>query len=204
MYCSGWIFINGSDRINWRWCILISKEEWIGFHSAVQKVASNIEKRVWQDIYLLLVSVATEILIMHSPYIKHRTLISFFCVCLKVFRPQPLGCCFEKNWSLRDRDGVHFSWRLNLLARAKCSTVICIQICIECKDFDLDKTYILQNNIILRAIKTCINKGGVCTGKLVLLLFILSPPLASPSPIHCWCHCCSYRDLGCFQMLSPA
>lgn len=55
-----------------------------------------------------------------------------------------------------------------------------MHICIECKDFDLDKTHILQNSIILGAIKICIDKGGVCIRKLFLLLLILSPPPCFP------------------------
>lgn len=102
---------------------------------------------------------------------------------LKVFRHQPLGCYFEKSRDLSGTGMVCISVGgcINL-PELKSSTVICIQISIECKDFDLDKTLILQNNIILRAIKTCINKGGVCTGKLVLLLLPLSPPLLPPHP----------------------
>lgn len=52
--------------------------------------------------------------------------------------------------------------------------------CRERKDFDLDKARVFQHNIILGAIKTFINKGGVCTARLFWLLLILSLPLAHP------------------------
>lgn len=98
-------------------------------------------------------------------------------MCLKVFRHQPLGCYFEKSRDLSGTGMVCISLGgcINL-PELKAQLLFCIQISIECKDFDLDKTLILQNNIILRVIKTCINKGGVCAGKLVLLLLPLSPP----------------------------
>lgn len=110
-----------------------------------------------------------------------------------MYRHQPLGCYFEKNSDLSG------------------SGIVCVSLggCINLPELNAQllfayrflwsaRTLILTKHIFCRTIlswviKTCINKGGVCTGKLVLLL--LSPPLAFPSPIHCWCHCCSYKDL---------
>lgn len=57
-----------------------------------------------------------------------------------------------------------------------------MQICIECKDFDLDKTCILQNNIILAAIRTCIKEDKKVVLANFPCYFSLSPrPLL---PLH--------------------
>ena len=136
---------------------------------------------------LLLLPVTAEIPTKHSPCIKCRIFISD----RKVF--SPLFCVWRSSGlsllatSLKKSNSdvpttgmvMHFSRRLNLLTGAKCWTAM--QICIECKDFDLDKTHVLQNSTILGAIKICINKDDVCTGKLFLLLLSLSPhPLVPP------------------------